>query len=311
MKQLVAAVAALIAAAVLICLSIWLPWDEEPEPLIPESESSSQEAESPDPGRETEDDRGVNLLQKWKNWETMAQQDLQYVWCADGRVVNLSTFSAFVEDYAAGREASCIVLRLQNDLPVTYQLAAQEDGTIRAVSHALTAGGGVQKAILTFDGIFDRESAYILQGYDGSLVIPKQAAPQWELMEEYDGTTTLEAGGFTPQDALEKAVQVDSWLEVYLDDNWCHGRENALEPMGTAIPDGVTLSAEESGREGEVTGAARIGGKLYYQVSLEKSALLDAAVYYVQASQGEKVYRLWEEETLTLVWDPSQKYYTR
>ena len=311
MKQIVAAIGALIAAAILICLSIWLPWEEEPQVVEAESSLPSTQDAGQDPSRVTLDDRGVNLLQQWRSWESLAQQDSQYVWSSQGRVVNLSTFGDFVEDYAAGRQASCIVLVEGDGLPVTYQLMSQEDGTIQGAAHALTAGGGVQKAILSFDGIFDRESAYILQGYEGSLVIPKQAAPQWELTEDYDGTSLLEDGGFSPQEALEKAVQVDSWLEVYLDDNWCHGREDAFEPMGTAIPDGVTLSAEESGREGEVTGAARISGKLYYQVSLEGSALRDPVTYYVQAAQGEKVYRLSGDNLLTLVWDPNQKYYTR
>ena len=310
MKQIVAAIAALIMAAILICLSIWLPWDEKPV-RTKEEDSSSVASEARDPSRETEDDRGVNLLQEWKNWETMAQEDAQYVWCADGRVVNLSTFAAFVAEYAAGRDASCVVLYVKDDLPISYQLSCQEEEGIRVLAHSLTAGGGVQKTIMSFDGIYDRESAYILQGYDGSLVIPKQASPEWDLMENYDGTAPLETDGLSPQEAVEKAVQVDSWLEAYLDDNWSHGRENAFEPLGTAIPDGVTLSAEESNREGVVDGGARIAGKLYYQVTLEGSALRDTVTYYVQASQGEKIYRYSDGGILTLVWDPNQKYYTR
>ena len=72
-----------------------------------------------------------------------------------------------------------------------------------------------------------------------------------------------------------------------------NGREDAFDPRGTAIPPSILYKeVEPSRREGQVTGAARINGQHYYQVTLEETALRPQTVYFVQEADGGTVYRL-------------------
>ena len=310
MRQLVVAALALVCAAVLLALSVLLPWDK-PAALAEKESSSQVQTSEPSPIQETEDDKGVRLLQEWQSWEALAQEEAGTTWCGDGRVVNLGGVGTFVDQYREGEEGSCLVLVVEEEIPTSYQISWRKGEAIRAVTHTLTLGGGVQKEILTFEGIFERASAYLFQGYGGSLVIAKQSVPQWELDETFAGEEPLSADGLTVEEALEQALQVDGYLEAYLEDCWMNGREDAFDPRGTAIPPSILhKEVEPSRREGQVTGAARINGQHYYQVTLEETALRPQTVYFVQEADGGTVYRLTDDGWLTMVWDVEQQYYT-
>lgn len=176
MRQLVVAALALVCAAVLLALSVLLPWDK-PAALAEEESSSQVQTSEPSPIQETEDDKGVRLLQEWQSWEELAQEEAGTTWCGDGRVVNLDGVGTFVDQYRKGEEGSCLVLVVEEEIPTSYQISWRKGEAIRAVTHTLTLGwGGTKKEILTFEGIFERASAYLFQGYGGSLVIAKQSA---------------------------------------------------------------------------------------------------------------------------------------